>query len=139
MASSIPRARRKAVADVIAAKTLYVALFVNLTGYDELTATTYTALLTSGASEVSSTLTGYTTGGYPLASVLSSNLSTNGAKVSATDFSLSAATFTFRYIVIYDNVTKTIEAIIDALADKPVVAGTVNIAWNATNGIIKVA
>ena len=139
MASSIPRVRRKAYADTVAAKTLKAAFFVNVTGYDELTATTYAALVSGGAAEVSSSGTGYTTRGVALASVAASNLATNGAKVSAATLTLASATFTFRYIVIYDTVSGTIEAVIDAAADKTVTGGTVTVTWDATNGFLKIA
>lgn len=138
MADSIPRARRKAWADTIAAKTLYAALFVNLTGYDELTATTYALLVVGGATEVSASGTGYTTGGVALSGVASSNLATNGAKVTASATTISSATFTFRYVCIYDHTTGTIEGIKDLLADKTVTGGTVTITWDSTNGVIKI-
>ena len=137
MASSVPRARRKAQADVVAAKTLKAAFFVNITGYDELTATTYAALVSGGGTEVSASGTGYTTGGIALASVAASNLATNGAKVSAATLTLASATFTFRYIVIYDVTSGSIEAIVDAGSDKTVTGGTVTVTWDAVNGIIK--
>ncbi len=102
MASTIPRARRKAWADVIAAKTLYVACFVNIDNYNELTATTYAALKAAGATEVSSSGTGYATGGYALAGLAASNQATNAAKVTANATTVSSATFTCRYGVIYE-------------------------------------
>ena len=138
MADSIPRARRKAIADTVAAKDLYLAFFVNLTGYDELTATTYAALVAGGATEVANG-NGYTTGGIALTGEAAANLATNGAKVSVNTFTLPASTFTFRYYIIYDHTTGTIEGVKDALVNKTSTGGTITITWSATEGIIKIA
>lgn len=136
MANSIPRTRRKAWANTIAAKTLKCALFVNLTGYDELTATTYAVLVSGGATEASGT--GYTTGGVTLTNVASSNLATNGAKISADPAVWTSASFSFRYAVIYDSSSGSIEAILDAGSSKTVTGGTVTITFDSTYGFIKV-
>jgi hypothetical protein len=139
MASSIPRTRRKEIADAYVTKTLKVALFVNLTGYDPLTATTYTALAAT-ATEVSSSGTGYTTGGYVLAGKAAANLATNGAIVTASPTQVANATFTCRYGVIYcDDTTKKIEAVSDFLTDYTVTSGTLTITWDNTNGILNIA
>jgi hypothetical protein len=138
MASSIPRTRRKEIADAYVAKTLKVALFVNLTGYDALTATTYTALVAT-ATEVDSSGTGYTTGGYTLAGKAAANLATNGAIVTASPTMVTGATFTCRYAVIYDDTTKKIEAVSDFLTDYAVTSGTLSITWDNTNGILNIA
>ncbi len=113
MANTIPRARKKADADLMAAKTLKVALFVNLTGYNELTATTYAALVSGGATEVSASGTGYTTGGYTLAGLTAANLATSGARVTANATSVASATFTYRYSVIYESSSGNIEGVVD--------------------------
>jgi hypothetical protein len=139
MASSIPRTRRKEVADAYVAKTLHVALFTHpLTGYDPLTATTYTALAAT-ATEVSASGTGYSTGGYALANKAAANLSTNGAIVTASPTQVTNASFTCRYAVIYDFATKKIEAVSDFLVDYVVTSGTITITWDATAGLIQIA
>jgi len=135
MADSIPRAYLKELTDTLAAESLKVAFFVNLTSYDPLTATTYAALA-STATEVSPTNTGYTTGGYALTGLASSNLATNGAKITASATVLSNATLTYQYSVIYNATSGKIRLIKDHLTDKTVTGGTVTITWDATLGII---
>lgn len=140
--SSIPRARRKEIADQYVAKTLKVALFVNLTGYNELTATTYAALVSGGATEVSASGTGYTTGGYTLSGLASAELATNSARVTATATTVASATFTCKYAVIYDSATGKIEGItgFDANnSDKVVTGGTITITWDNTSGLLNLA
>lgn len=139
MASTIPRARRKAVADTYAAKSLKVALFVNLTGYNELTATTYAALVSGGATEVSASGTGYTTGGYALAGLAAAELATNAARVTANASVVNSATFTCRYGVIYESSTGNIEGVSDFLTDKVVTGGTITITWDNTSGLFNFA
>ena len=96
MASSIPRARRKEIADAYVAKALKVAFFIYpLTGYDPLTATTYTALAAT-ATEVSASGTGYTTGGYVLNGKTASNLAGNASIVTAAATQVANASFTCR-------------------------------------------
>ena len=139
MASSIPRATRKRYADSLAGTSMKVALFVDITGYAELTATTYTALDVT-ATEVSSVGTGYTTGGYTL-TLSSANLATNGAKVDAVATSVAAATFTCRYAVIYINAaagTDYIVAVSDFGSNYTVTNGTITITWDATDGLISI-
>lgn len=136
MADSIPRAYLKELTDTLAAESLKVAFFVNLTGYDPLTATTYAALVSGGATQVSAAGTGYTTGGYALTGLASSNLATNGAKVTASATVLAAATLTYRYAVVYNATSGKIRFIKDHLADKTVTGGTVTITWDATYGIM---
>lgn len=136
MADSIPRAYLKEITDTLAAETLKVALFTNLTGYDPLTASTY-AVLAGTATEVSNAGTGYTTGGIALTTKVSSNLATNGAKFTADNFSLSGATFTCRYAVLYNSSNGKIRLIKDLGSDYPVSSGTFTLTWDATNGILK--
>lgn len=137
MASSIPRRGRKAVTDALLAKTLKVALFVNITNYDPLTATTYAALKAGGATEVNHA--SYTTGGYALAGKASANLATNGAILTANPTSVASATFTCSYGVIYDSVSGNIEGISDFGAAFTVTNGTITITWDITNGLFNVA
>ncbi len=139
MANTIPRGRRKAYADTVAAKTLYVALFVNVTGYNELTATTYAALVSGGATEVSASATGYTTGGYALAGLTAANLAANESRVTANATSVTSATFTCRYAVIYELSTGNIEGVVDFGVDKTVTGGTITVTWDNTNGLINIA
>jgi hypothetical protein len=140
MASSIPRARRKEYADTLVAKTLKVALFVDITGYDPITATTLTALKAGGATEVSNAGTGYTTGGYTLAGKAASNVgATNVSIVTTNPTAVASATFTCRYAVIYDTATDKIEGISDFLAAKTVTNGTITVTWDATAGLVNIA
>lgn len=138
MASTITRARKKAYADTLAAKTLRVALFVNINGYDPVTATTLAALRAT-ATEVSNVGTGYTTGGYPLVLTAANVGATNVSMVTATATTVAAATFTCRYGVIYEVSTGNIEGISDFGADYTVTAGTIEITWDATNGLFNIA
>jgi hypothetical protein len=138
MASSIPRTRRKEIADAYVAKTLKVALFVNITGYDPLTATTYTALAIT-AQEVSNSGTGYTTGGYVLTGKAAATLATNGAIVTAAVTQVTGASFTCHYGVIYDDTTKKIEAVSDFLIDYTVANGTLTITWDNTLGLLNIS
>jgi|APFre7841882654_1041346.scaffolds.fasta_scaffold56191_2 hypothetical protein len=139
MASTIPRTRRKAIADAYVAKSLKIAFFTNLTGYDPLTATTYAALVSGGATEVSAAGTGYTTGGYALTGTAASNLSgVNGAIVTASVVTVGSATFSAQYGVIYDNATGNIEGIEDWGASYVVTNGTITVTFDSTNGIFNV-
>jgi hypothetical protein len=137
MADSIPRAYLKELTDTLAAEPIKVAFFVNLTGYNALTATTYTILATT-ATEVSDSGTGYTLGGYSLI-LTSSNLTTNGAIVSAVAQSLVGKTFTFRYLVVYNSTTKKIRFVKDLLGDRVASSANINVTWSATDGIIKLS
>ena len=138
MASSIPRTRRKEYTDAVAAMTLKAALFTAISGYDPLTATTYAALLSGGATEVASG-NGYTTGGATMTGLASANLATNGAIVTATATAWTSASFTARYVCIYNTSTGKIQALVDLGADYTVLTGTLTITWDATNGVINVA
>lgn len=140
MADSIPRSYLKERMDTLASEGLKVAFFVDLTGYNPLATTnTYTSLKAGGATEVSNSGTGYTSGGYLLRNVTSSvsgDASTYGAKITASATGISGATFTFRYSVIYNSNTGKIRGIKDHLSDKSIVGGIVVITWDAVNGII---
>ena len=139
MASSIPRRGRKAVTDALAAKSLKVAFFVNVTNYDPLAATnTYASLKAGGATEVSNAGTGYTTGGYTLAGMASANLATNGAILTANPTVVANATFTCSYAVIYDGVTGNLEGIVDLGGAKTVTNGTITVTWDIVAGIFNV-
>jgi hypothetical protein len=137
MADSIPRAYLKELTDTLAAETLNVALFVNLTGYDATTATTYAALAAT-ASEVSATGTGYTTGGILLSGKASANYGSNGAMMTATATAVTAATFIARYAVIYNATTGKIRFIKDLLSNVSVTSGTFTVTWNTVSGVVNI-
>jgi len=140
MASSIPKAYKKEIADTIAAETLKVALFIS-TGWVYSSANaahnTYAAIKAAGCTEVSSAGTGYTTGGVALAPT--SSYITNDAGVFNVATSISSATFTCRYAVVYETTGGKIRAVVDLGGDVPVSNGTLTITWDATDGIIKVS
>ena len=139
MASVIPKMARKRVTDLIAAKTLYIALFPNTLAYDPLnTAHTTYAQVAALFAEVPNG-SGYVTGGYLLTPTSGYIGATNASAVFLAQTSIIGATFTFRYGVIYDHTTGTIEAVVDMGGDKPVVGGTIAITWDATNGTINVS
>ena len=135
MASTIPRARRKQIADAFASMNFKRAFFVDLTGYDPLTATTYTALIAT-ATEVSGG--GYTTGGYALTNKLSANLATNAAKMTPDPTSVNSATFTARYAVIYNADDDTIWGVQDFLSTYSVSSGTFTVTDSPTEGMFLV-
>ncbi len=135
MASTIPRAIRKITADDIASLNLKRAFFVDINGYDPLTATTYTALIAT-ATEVSGG--GYTTGGYDLTNKLTANLATNAAKMTPDPTAVASATFTARYAVIYDNDTGVIWGVQDFLSTYSVSSGTFTVTDSPTEGMFLV-
>ena len=136
MADSIPRVYLREITTALAAETLKVAFFVDLIGYTETDATnTYTSLVSGGATEVASNgTTNYTTGGYTLTTT-SSNMTGNGAKLTATYTSLASATLSYRYAVIYKS-GGNIRFIKDHGSLRSVTSGTITITWDATNGIV---
>jgi hypothetical protein len=144
MANSIPRAARRRWAEYLKNLNLKVAFFVaGGWTYDELTATTYTALA-GGSTEVSSAGTGYTTGGYTLTSKSSADLAGNGAIMIVSDATtVASATFDCRYAVIYRSggtpgVDDYIEGVIDFGSTKSVTNGTITVTWDVTNGLFSI-
>lgn len=136
MASTIPRERKKEKAAEYAAKNLKVAFFTEIAAYDELTATTYTAIAAI-CTEVSNVGTGYTTGGYALTGKASSYLATNGAIMTSSALSVSTASFSARYGVIYDSTTDKIEGVQDWGQTYVVTSGTITIT-PSTAGIFNI-
>jgi hypothetical protein len=139
MASVIPKMARKRITDLTAAKTLYIALFPNTLVYDPLNVayTTY-AQIAALFTEVPNG-SGYVTGGFLLTPTSSYIGATNSSAVFLATTIIAGATFTFRYGIIYDHSTGTIEAVVDMGGDKTVTGGTVTITWDAVNGTIKVS
>ncbi len=87
--------------------------------------------------------TGYTAGGFTLASCTVTQDNTNNRAVyDATDVSASTVTTTFRYIIIYKSTgvssTSPLILSIDTGGTQTLTAGTLNIAWN-TDGIFYLA
>jgi hypothetical protein len=139
MASVIPKMARKRHTDLLAAKTLYIALFPNTLAYDPLnTAHNTYAQIAALFAEVASG-SGYTTGGFVLTPTSSYIGATNSSAVFLATTTIASATFTFRYGVVYDHTTGTIEAVVDMGGDKTATGGTITITWDATNGLIKAA
>lgn len=141
MASSIPKMYRKEITDALAAETLKVALFTNTLVYDpvNINHATYTQIA-AAFTEVSSSGTGYTTGGYALTGLASSYVgATNVAILTANATAVASATFTCRYGVVYRDSDKKIRAVVDLGGDKTVTGGTMTITWDATNGIIRIS
>jgi hypothetical protein len=136
MASSIPRAYLKELTDALALENLYVALFTSAMDYTATDATnTYTIVAGKGG-EVSNSGTGYTTMGYKL-TLASAVASLTACKITATATTITTATFTARYAMIYNFDTKKIRAIVD-FGDKVVTSGTFTITWSAS-GVIRVS
>ena len=133
---SVPRERKKDYAVAQAAKNLKIAFFTEMAAYDELTATTYTALAAI-CTEVSSAATGYTTGGYALTGKTSVYLATNGARMTADPTNVSTASFSARYGVIYDATTDKVEGVQDWLSTYVVTNGTITITPDAVGGLFE--
>jgi hypothetical protein len=134
MADLIPKFYKKQITDALAAETLKLALFTSLytpsANIDEL----YSSL----TGEVSSSGTGYTTGGATIAGKASAYINTTNAALDATDVSWTSATFTARWGVLYNVADSKIRAIFDFGGDKVVSSGTFTVIWNA-DGLIKVS
>ncbi len=137
MASVIPKMARKRRSDAIAAETLKIAFFTNTLAYDPLNVahTTY-AQIAALFTEVANG-SGYTTGGFALTPSSAYIGATNASGVFLVNTTVAAATFTFRYGVIYDTATGNIEGVVDMGGDKVATGGTITITWDATNGTIK--
>ena len=88
--------------------------------------------------EVSSSGTGYTTGGYALTGKTSAYLSTNGAIMTAYLLSVSNATFSVQYGVIYDSATDKIEGVQDWYTTYVVTNGTITITFDNSNGVFNI-
>ena len=134
MADLIPKFYKKSITDDLAAATLKLALFTS-----SYTPSANTDELYSGLSnEVSSSGTGYTTGGATVVSKASAYIDTTNAALDAADVAWSSATFTARYGVLYNTADSKIVAVYDFGGDKVVTGGTFTVTWNAS-GLVKVS
>jgi len=137
MASTIPKEVKKEFIDGWLAEASWkVALFTNASNC--LTQSLYSAC----TSEVSSSGTGYVTGGNTLTRLAwgagSGYVDTNNAYIDASDLSWTAASFTCRYAVVYNTSTSRIRAVFDFGSDQTVTSGTFTIVWNAA-GLVKIS
>lgn len=87
--------------------------------------------------------TGYSAGGASLTSkTLNYDASSNVLSLRAGTTSWTSATFTARYAVIYASTgsasTSPVLGFIDFGGDQTVSSGTFNIAWDATEGVLKI-
>jgi len=134
MADLIPKFYKKSITDALAGSTLKLALFTNSYTPSANTDELYSSL----SGEVSSSGTGYTTGGATVASLSSAYIDTTNASLDAANVSWSSASFTARYGVLYNTADSKIVAIYDFGGDKTVTSGTFTVTWNAS-GLIKVS
>ena len=87
--------------------------------------------------------TGYTAGGATLGTKsLNYDTATNVLSLRAATSSWTSATFTARYAVIYastgSSATSPVLGYVDFGGDQTVSSGTFNIAWDATDGVLKI-
>jgi len=87
--------------------------------------------------------TGYTAGGESLGSkTLNYDASSNVLSMRAATTSWTTATFTARYAVIYKSTgsasTSPVLGYVDFGGDQTVSSGTFNIAWDSTDGVLKI-
>lgn len=114
--------------------TLKVALFTSTYVPNQDTDTTYAGITGEVAAG-----NGYTTGGVTLASVVWAADATNHrAKLTASNISWTVtAAITYRYAVLYDSTTGDLIALFDPGANQTgPSSGTININWDATNGVL---
>jgi hypothetical protein len=138
MADLIPKFYKKTVTDglntLAGAGTLKLALFTSSYVPSANTDELYSGL----SNEVSSSGTGYTTGGVALTGGASAYVDTTNAAFNANDVSWAAATFTARYGVLYNTADSKIKAIFDFGGDKVATGGTFTVMFNST-GLLKVS
>ena len=109
---------------------LKIALFLSTA-----TITATSDLYSNLTNEVSSSGTGYTTGGKSITSGAWSG--TTSPKFTGAIADWTSATFTFRYSVVYDVATSKIIQFTDWSTNQTVTAGTLTLAFD-TNGLITV-
>jgi len=93
--------------------------------------------------EVSSSGTGYTTGGASLSGKsVNYDASSNVLSLRASASSWSSATFTCRYAVVYKDTgsgaTSPLLGYVNFGGDETVTSGTFTITWDATDGVLKI-
>jgi len=118
----------------LASATIKCALFktgTTLTG----ASTTYTSL-TPASNEVANG-SGYSTTGVTITGFAWSGTTT--PQITGTIPAWSAATFTFRYAVIYDNATGKILTFTDFGGDQQLINGTLTLSFDGSNGYIQVS
>lgn len=97
------------------------------------------SLYSSCTGQVSSSGTGYTTGGATLADRAVGYDGTGlNAYIDATNTAWTTATFTANYAVVYETSGSKIRAVFDFGGAKTVTNGTFTIIWNAS-GLIKIS
>jgi hypothetical protein len=109
---------------------LKIALFTS-----SATITAASTLYSGLTNEVSNSGTNYTTGGNAVSASAWSG--TTSPKFTGTIASWAAASFTFRYAVIYDTATSKIIGFYNFNSDQQVVSGTVALTFD-TNGMLLV-
>jgi len=135
--NTIPKEAKKEKIDSFLAETWKVCLLTNAFN------TVATPYLYSGVSayEVASG-SGYTTGGEGVSKLAwgigSGYTDTNNAYIDAVDATWYNATFTFRYVVVYETTGGKIRGIYDLGYDWSPVAKSFTIQWNA-GGLIKIS
>ena len=138
MANLVPKHYKLTMTDALKtladAGTLKLALFTSLYTPSDNTDELYSGL----SNEVSSSGTGYTTGGTAISSAASAYIDTTNAALDASDVSWSNATFTARWGVLYNTTDSKIKAIFDFGGNKVVTGGTFTVVWNSS-GLIKVS
>lgn len=114
--------------------TLKVALFTGTYTPNQDTDTTYAGITGEVANG-----NGYTTGGITLASQLWTNDNANHrGKLTASNLTWTmTASITYRYAVLYDSTSGDLVALFDPGATQTgPSSGTININWDATNGVL---
>ena len=133
MASSIPKYLKKALTDVWATETLYVALFNS-------SWTMPTDGKYSTTNEIAGT--GYTAGGIELSAKTSSYVDTVNSVLDATNTAFTSVLLTGanapRYAIVYETATDLIRGAFDLGGNRTVTpTGNLTILWNG-DGVIKV-
>lgn len=118
----------------LSSDSLKVALFTSTYTPNQDTDTTYAGITGEVANG-----SGYTTGGVALASVSWASDATNHrAKLTASNLTWNVtAVITYRYAVLYDSTSGDLIALYDPGANQTgPSSGTININWDASNGVL---